>query len=130
MGGVFDYLAGETPLAPAWMRHAGLEGLYRLIRQPRRWRRILVAVPLFLWAVLRDGTRSDYGSVEMNLSYPLSKLSGGDLTEPALDLGEPSRQPVRGGVEHHRHRRRDGGAAHHRLPVAAVTTASPRCGSQ
>jgi N-acetylglucosaminyldiphosphoundecaprenol N-acetyl-beta-D-mannosaminyltransferase len=54
VGGVFDYLAGETPRAPAWMRQSGLEWLYRLIRQPRRWRRILVAVPLFLWAALRE----------------------------------------------------------------------------
>ena len=35
---------------------------------------------LNFWTVLRSGTRSDYGSAEMNLSYPLSKLSGGDLT--------------------------------------------------
>ena len=59
VGGVFDYLAGETPRAPAWMRRSGLEWLYRLIRQPRRWRRILVAVPLFLWAALREGRRAD-----------------------------------------------------------------------
>lgn len=31
-------------------------------------------------ATLRKGTRSDYGSIELNASYPLSKLSGGDLT--------------------------------------------------
>jgi phospholipase A1/A2 len=31
-------------------------------------------------ATLRKGTRSDYGSVEVSASYPLSKLSGGDLT--------------------------------------------------
>jgi N-acetylglucosaminyldiphosphoundecaprenol N-acetyl-beta-D-mannosaminyltransferase len=54
VGGVFDYLAGETPRAPAWMRRIGLEWLYRLIRQPRRWRRIIVAVPLFLWSALRE----------------------------------------------------------------------------
>lgn len=35
---------------------------------------------LDFWATLRKGNRSDYGSVELNLSYPLSKLSGGDLT--------------------------------------------------
>jgi phospholipase A1 len=29
---------------------------------------------------LRKGTRSDYGSLELSASYPLSKLSGGDLT--------------------------------------------------
>lgn len=53
VGGVFDYLSGRVPLAPAWLRRLGLEWLYRLIRQPRRWRRILVAVPLFTWAVVR-----------------------------------------------------------------------------
>lgn len=31
-------------------------------------------------ATLRKGTRSNYGSIELNASYPLSKLSGGDLT--------------------------------------------------
>jgi phospholipase A1 len=35
---------------------------------------------LDFWAVLRKGARSDFGSVELNASYPLSKLSGGDLT--------------------------------------------------
>jgi N-acetylglucosaminyldiphosphoundecaprenol N-acetyl-beta-D-mannosaminyltransferase len=57
VGGVYDYLSGRVPLAPAWVRRIGLEWLYRLARQPRRWRRILVAVPLFLWAVLRRGRR-------------------------------------------------------------------------
>jgi len=58
VGGVFDYLAGESPRAPAWMRRIGLEWLYRLIRQPQRWRRILVAVPQFLWASLREGRQA------------------------------------------------------------------------
>lgn len=31
-------------------------------------------------ATVRRGTRRDYGSVELNASYPLSKLSSGDLT--------------------------------------------------
>lgn len=54
VGGVFDYLSGRVPLAPAWIRHIGLEWVYRLIHQPQRWRRILVAVPLFMWTVVRD----------------------------------------------------------------------------
>src|SRR5215212_5194254 len=54
VGGVFDYLAGEAPRAPRWMRQIGLEWLYRLIRQPQRWRRIVVAVPQFLWAAVRE----------------------------------------------------------------------------
>ena len=35
---------------------------------------------LDFWATLRKGTRSDFGSMEINASYPLSKLSDGDLT--------------------------------------------------
>lgn len=35
---------------------------------------------LDFWGVLRKGSRSDFGSIELNASYPLSKLSGGDLT--------------------------------------------------
>jgi outer membrane phospholipase A len=35
---------------------------------------------LNFWTVLRKGKRSSYGSAELNLSFPLSKLSGGDLT--------------------------------------------------
>ncbi|MEN9937954.1 MAG: hypothetical protein RLZZ387_4533 [Chloroflexota bacterium] len=54
VGGTFDYLAGTVPRAPAWVRRIGMEWLYRLARQPRRWRRILTAVPLFLWAALRE----------------------------------------------------------------------------
>jgi N-acetylglucosaminyldiphosphoundecaprenol N-acetyl-beta-D-mannosaminyltransferase len=53
VGGALDFVAGEVPRAPAWLRRLGLEWLYRLIRQPWRWRRVLVAVPLFLWAALR-----------------------------------------------------------------------------
>jgi phospholipase A1 len=35
---------------------------------------------LNFWALLRKGERSTFGSTELNLSYPLAKLSGGDLT--------------------------------------------------
>ena len=41
IGGVLDYLAGRVPLAPPIMRRLGLEWLFRLIKQPWRWRRIL-----------------------------------------------------------------------------------------
>jgi outer membrane phospholipase A len=35
---------------------------------------------LDFFATLRKGERSNFGSIELNLSYPLAKLSGGDLT--------------------------------------------------
>ncbi len=42
VGGVFDYLSGRVPRAPRLLRRAGLEWAYRLVRQPWRWRRILI----------------------------------------------------------------------------------------
>jgi N-acetylglucosaminyldiphosphoundecaprenol N-acetyl-beta-D-mannosaminyltransferase len=59
VGGVYDYLSGNVQLAPAWVRYIGLEWLFRLLHQPRRWRRILVAVPLFSWRVLRSTDNTD-----------------------------------------------------------------------
>lgn len=47
VGGTFDYLAGVVPRAPHWLRGLGLEWLYRLVRQPRRLPRILVATVVF-----------------------------------------------------------------------------------
>ncbi|MDO9066497.1 MAG: WecB/TagA/CpsF family glycosyltransferase, partial [Chloroflexota bacterium] len=57
VGGLLDYLAGAVPYAPAWLRRLGLEWLYRLARQPRRWRRIWRAVVVFPWLVLTRGRR-------------------------------------------------------------------------
>jgi N-acetylglucosaminyldiphosphoundecaprenol N-acetyl-beta-D-mannosaminyltransferase len=42
VGGAFDYLTGRVPRAPAWMRNAGLEWSYRLVKQPWRARRMAV----------------------------------------------------------------------------------------
>lgn len=53
VGGAFDYLAGVVPRAPGLLRRLGLEWLYRLIRQPWRWRRQL-ALPQFAGLVLRE----------------------------------------------------------------------------
>ena len=52
VGGAFDYLTGRVPRAPAWMRRAGLEWLFRLARQPWRVRRMAV-LPVYAWRVLR-----------------------------------------------------------------------------
>ena len=47
VGGAFDMIAGKTPRAPARMRAWGFEWLWRLCREPRRWRRIINAVIVF-----------------------------------------------------------------------------------
>jgi N-acetylglucosaminyldiphosphoundecaprenol N-acetyl-beta-D-mannosaminyltransferase len=53
VGGTLDFIAGVSIRAPRWMREHGLEWLYRLIREPYRWRRML-ALPRFIVAVLRE----------------------------------------------------------------------------
>jgi N-acetylglucosaminyldiphosphoundecaprenol N-acetyl-beta-D-mannosaminyltransferase len=55
VGGTLDYLAGTARRAPARMRRAGLEWLWRLALEPRRWRRQLV-LPQF-WYLERRETR-------------------------------------------------------------------------
>ena len=47
VGGSFDFLTGKLPRAPLWLRRIGLEWLWRLIKQPRRWKRIVKAVIIF-----------------------------------------------------------------------------------
>lgn len=55
IGAVFDFYAETVARAPAWICEAGLEWLYRLVREPQRlWRRTLVSAPAFLWLVVRD----------------------------------------------------------------------------
>lgn len=58
VGGVFDYVAGRVQRAPFLLRKFGLEWLYRLWKQPWRWRRIVTAVPVFLAAALSEPNQS------------------------------------------------------------------------
>jgi N-acetylglucosaminyldiphosphoundecaprenol N-acetyl-beta-D-mannosaminyltransferase len=51
VGGSFDVLAGRVRRAPHLYQRLGLEWLYRLVRQPRRLRRML-ALPRFLLLAL------------------------------------------------------------------------------
>jgi N-acetylglucosaminyldiphosphoundecaprenol N-acetyl-beta-D-mannosaminyltransferase len=53
VGGAFDYFSGNVPRAPKVLRRAGLEWLYRLIRQPWRVRRQLALVK-FVWLVIKE----------------------------------------------------------------------------
>ena len=53
LGATLDFEAGRIARAPAWMRAAGLEWLFRLALEPRRlWRRYLVEDAPFLWLLL------------------------------------------------------------------------------
>lgn len=56
VGGTLDYLAGTARRAPALVRRAGLEWLWRLALEPSRWRRQLV-LPQFWWLERREVRR-------------------------------------------------------------------------
>ncbi len=53
IGGSLDVLAGNVRRAPTMWRRLHAEWLYRLVREPQRWRRQL-ALPRFVWLVLRE----------------------------------------------------------------------------
>jgi N-acetylglucosaminyldiphosphoundecaprenol N-acetyl-beta-D-mannosaminyltransferase len=48
VGGLFAYWSGDLERAPRWMRRAGVEWVYLLLRQPRKASRYLLGNPLFL----------------------------------------------------------------------------------
>jgi N-acetylglucosaminyldiphosphoundecaprenol N-acetyl-beta-D-mannosaminyltransferase len=58
VGAAFGFIAGTAAEAPRWMRRAGLEWLFRLLREPRRlWRRYLFGNARFIKAVVVRGHR-------------------------------------------------------------------------
>ena len=54
VGGSFDVIAGRVRRAPLWMQRARLEWLYRLIQEPKRYKRML-NLPKFMLAVYKEG---------------------------------------------------------------------------
>ena len=55
VGGSFDFIAGKTKRAPKWMQKLSIEWLYRLIKEPRRIKRILNATVRFPITFLKKG---------------------------------------------------------------------------
>jgi N-acetylglucosaminyldiphosphoundecaprenol N-acetyl-beta-D-mannosaminyltransferase len=53
VGGAFDFATGKVKRAPHWMRRCGCEWLWRFVQQPWRIKRIIHAVILFPFYVLR-----------------------------------------------------------------------------
>ena len=53
VGGAFDFHGGNVARAPKFIRQIGLEWLFRLFKEPWRWRRQLRLVK-FLWLVLKE----------------------------------------------------------------------------
>lgn len=53
LGGTFDYLAGNVPVPPLYVRQAGFEWLYRLLTQPHRYRRVFNAFFGLIFAMVK-----------------------------------------------------------------------------
>jgi exopolysaccharide biosynthesis WecB/TagA/CpsF family protein len=80
VGAGIDFTAGVVRRAPRWMSAAGLEWLYRLVREPRRlWRRYLRRDPRFVlvvWRMLRETRGGLLGGLSRALRYGTDRLTG------------------------------------------------------
>lgn len=58
VGAAFSFHSGHLEQAPAWMQNAGLEWLFRLMKEPRRlWRRYVITNTRFVYLLSRAGVR-------------------------------------------------------------------------
>ncbi|MBT2685999.1 WecB/TagA/CpsF family glycosyltransferase [Bacillus sp. ISL-37] len=53
VGGSFDVISGRVKRAPAFFQTIGLEWLYRLMKEPKRWKRQII-LPVFLYKALKE----------------------------------------------------------------------------
>ncbi|BFM05367.1 WecB/TagA/CpsF family glycosyltransferase [Halioxenophilus aromaticivorans] len=55
LGGTVDYEAGTFPRPSPWVTNAGLEWLYRLVKEPKkRFKRYVIQQPPVLWLLLKQ----------------------------------------------------------------------------
>lgn len=95
VGGTLDFLAGRVRRAPEWMRHHGLEWLYRLLQEPARLhRRYRTNLREFFPAIARQvsALRSaaplpdDEMPPSLRFTHDVLEVLAGDaLTRAALD---------------------------------------------
>ena len=68
VGGAFNILAGIVSDAPVWMQNAGLEWLYRLLKEPRRlFRRYLITKTKFIYYLLSGKLKGWLNVLEKSL---------------------------------------------------------------
>lgn len=74
VGAAFPFFAGIVPQAPKWMQDRGLEWLFRLLAEPRLWRRYLLLNPLYVLLVTLQLLRLSHFSSDGDL--PCLELYG------------------------------------------------------
>lgn len=71
VGALFDFLSGQAPRAPGWVRAVRLEWAYRLLREPvRLFHRYVVGNPKFLWRTALSAS-SDTRRAPLGLGRPV-----------------------------------------------------------
>jgi N-acetylglucosaminyldiphosphoundecaprenol N-acetyl-beta-D-mannosaminyltransferase len=71
VGAALDTVAGYRKRSPVWARRAGLEGVYRLVMEPKRlWRRYLIGYPKFILMVIVQRMRERKQSPKAAIDSP------------------------------------------------------------
>ena len=85
VGGLFDFVSGRTPRAPAWMRSMGMEWVYRLRCEPARmWRRYLIGNVTFMANALAFATKRRMPVARRRMSAVLKR--GLDVVAAGIGL--------------------------------------------
>jgi N-acetylglucosaminyldiphosphoundecaprenol N-acetyl-beta-D-mannosaminyltransferase len=107
VGATIDFLAGEKPRAPVWMRRVGLEWLHRMVSEPRRlakrYLRDAWIFPRLIWRELRGQFADTAASAkpqhpaEANFGAERWSASSGAIDFPKPKAGAenpPSEHPM------------------------------------
>jgi len=101
IGGAFDFITNKIKRAPVWLRTLGLEWLWRLIKQPRRLKRIYNATFVFLSKVLKVRFINPY-FYRPNVACWLYKKENGQIKVLILERRDEANhwQLPQGGLDH------------------------------
>ncbi len=79
-GGCYNFVTGAYARAPRWMQAAGLEWLFRLIREPKRlfWR-YAVTNPLAIFLLLTRTSSAVCGAIGLCASMAISDIARGRI---------------------------------------------------
>lgn len=79
VGALFDFVSGNVPRAPRWIRRARMEWAFRLWIEPSRlWRRYILGNPVFLFHVFRHRFGFGRGWRDRRCAEPTVGQQGGD----------------------------------------------------
>lgn len=63
IGGTLDVVSGKAKRAPRFFQNIGAEGIYRIVTNPHRWRRLII-MPRYLLMVLQSKFKIGKGRVQ------------------------------------------------------------------